>query len=393
MTYYIVNGMGNCTDSNLILPNEHNGKPVKAVAENAFRDYTGIQSLVLNDNLMSIGEYAFAGCTNLKSLTLNSELVSMEYSFDKCTALTEIHIPTFYIMKQEIVRNFPCKYDLYLNDSLVTEISEMNNGWWITMDSYFTNCKSLKRAVIRDSYVNPSKFSNCTSLTDVLITDYVERIGDNAFTDCPALTLYDNAYYLGDENNKYKWLISAKDWQVTDCTMHNDCKFIADKAFLNNNNNLKNITFSDNLKGISYLCFYECSSLTSVSMGAGVEVIGSGAFKNCTKLKDITFSDNITTICNQSFWGCHALTEIELPKKLTEIYEQAFIFCKNLKKVTIKNKPRRIGVQAFAFSALQSIEFAGTISQWNAIEKGNRWNEDTWFDSVVSCSDGTQSLH
>lgn len=44
--YYVVTGIGTCTDQDIILPNTYNGKPVKAIRQGAF-ERTEITSIVL----------------------------------------------------------------------------------------------------------------------------------------------------------------------------------------------------------------------------------------------------------------------------------------------------------------------------------------------------------
>ena len=388
MTYFVVNGIGTCTDTNIILPNEYNGKPIKAIANNAFENNTGLQSVVLNKNLTSIGQYAFRNCVNLKSLTLNEELTSMQSGvFNGCSSLTEIHITTFDIMSKDVVW-FPYEYDLYLNGSLVTEVGDETTP----SNSCFRNCKSIKRVTISDSWIRPAKFLNCTSLTSVSIMDSVEYISDEAFRNCPALTLYDNAYYLGDDNNKYKWLIEAKNTNITSCTIHNDCQFIANKAFFHCK--LKNITIPNKIAKISFMCFSGCDSLTSVTIGNGVYTIGQGAFHDCINLKNVLFSDKVTIIGDSSFKSCKSLKEVELPPYLREIDNFAFTFCKSLTKVKMKDNLKKIGKQAFAFcSSLYSIEYSGSILQWNTIKKSELWNQDVRpWDSFIYCTDGSISL-
>lgn len=65
---YCITGIGTCTDTELLLPGEYNGKPVTAIARNAFRDCAQLTTVVIPDNIVSIGAGAFSGCSNLQTI-------------------------------------------------------------------------------------------------------------------------------------------------------------------------------------------------------------------------------------------------------------------------------------------------------------------------------------
>ena len=91
-------------------------------------------------------------------------------------------------------------------------------------------------------------------------------------------------------------------------------------------------------------------NLASVTMGANVTEIGTGAFKNCTKLSDIIIQDgSITKIDADAFAGAAALKTIDLSEcKLVSIDTNAFANCKKLAAVKIDgNKLTKVGKNAF----------------------------------------------
>ena len=61
-----VNGIGDCTDVNIIIPREIDGMRVIQIKNNAFENNTDIKSVTLCFGL--IGEGAFAGCTSLEDI-------------------------------------------------------------------------------------------------------------------------------------------------------------------------------------------------------------------------------------------------------------------------------------------------------------------------------------
>ena len=156
-------------------------------------------------------------------------------------------------------------------------------------------------------------------------------------------------------------------------------------------------------------------SLASVVIPESVTEIGSEAFKGCKALASVVIPESVTEIGKAAFEGCNitelshpCLTikggvaikdgvaeycasqarEIVIPDGVTEIGGYAFKGCKSLASVVIPAGVTKIGGQAFyGCKALAAVEFGGTMAQWEAVEKGDRWHEDVPAKSV-KCADG-----
>ena len=74
---YTVTGCSKNYNGEIIIPQTYNGLPVTAINTDAFRDCTGITSVIISDSVTSIGGSAFRGCTNLKELYLPSNITSI----------------------------------------------------------------------------------------------------------------------------------------------------------------------------------------------------------------------------------------------------------------------------------------------------------------------------
>lgn len=88
---------------------------------------------------------------------------------------------------------------------------------------------------------------------------------------------------------------------------------------------------------------------TSFEIPAHVEVIGNGAFCNATSLTSVTIPAGVTGIGAEAFKGCKAITELKLPEALTVIGDGAFEMCSNLTTVNVPDSVTAIGEAAFAY--------------------------------------------
>lgn len=113
------------------------------------------------------------------------------------------------------------------------------------------------------------------------------------------------------------------------------------------------------------MTFYIPSSLKSVTVTGGN--ILYGAFYNCSSLTSITIPNSVTSIGDYAFYGCTGLTSVTIPNSVTSIGSNAFFNCTGLTKIT----------------------FTGTKAQWNAISKGSYWDYNVPSSCKIVCTDGT----
>ena len=89
--------------------------------------------------------------------------------------------------------------------------------------------------------------------------------------------------------------------------------------------NYNGITYS--VTSIGEQAFFDCKSLTSVTIPNSVTSIGNLAFVNCIGLTSITIPNSVTIIGPNAFIDCIGLTSITIPESVTSIDSYAFYGC------------------------------------------------------------------
>lgn len=122
-------------DREIVIPYQYDGKSVTTIADNAFKDCSGLTSITIPSSVTTIGDSAFINCSNLSQITIPDSVTEIgDGAFNYCTKLTGITIP-----------------------NSVTKIGD-------------------------------ATFYCCQQLTSIIIPDNVTKIGKGAFKGCKKLT-------------------------------------------------------------------------------------------------------------------------------------------------------------------------------------------------------------
>ena len=123
------------------------------------------------------------------------------------------------------------------------------------------------------------------------------------------------------------------------------------------------IKFDAPITSIGDHAFYECSSLTSVTIPDGVTSIGNHAFSRCTSLTSVAIGNSVTSIGGCAFYECSSLTSITIPDSVTSIGISTFSDCSSLTSITIPDSVTSIGISAFSdCSSLTSITIPNSVT-------------------------------
>ena len=111
---------------------------------------------------------------------------------------------------------------------------------------------------------------------------------------------------------------------------------------------LTKVTIPEGVTSIKDSTFWYCISLTEVNIPKSVETIGDEAFQFCDSLTEVTIPEGVTSIGVYAFQFCNSLTEVTIPEGVTSIGDGAFESCRSLTEVTISEGVTSIGETTFA---------------------------------------------
>lgn len=90
---------------------------------------------------------------------------------------------------------------------------------------------------------------------------------------------------------------------------------------------VKEVLIANGVTSIGVRAFWDCPSLTSITIPSSVTSIGDYAFWLCRSLSSITISEGVTSIGNSAFRNCSSLSSITIPKSVSSIESSAFSSC------------------------------------------------------------------
>ncbi len=246
---------------------------------------TFIESVIIGDEITSMGEEAFIDCNNITSVIWNAKNCN-SYNFG-----TQVESFTFGDDVEVIPDGLCSGMNKLTSLTIPDRVTSIGNR-------AFSGCKGLTSVTIPNSVTSMGgfAFAGCTGLTSIEIPNSVASIGNQAFRDCSSLT---------------------------------------------------SIEIPNSITSIGDWAFEDCTSLTSIKIPNSVTSIGTGAFSGCKSLTSIEIPNNITSIEYEAFKGCSSLTSVIIPNSVTSIDDNAFDGCSHLEEIEFGYSLETIGEEAF----------------------------------------------
>lgn len=291
-----------CTISSITV----NSEPELLISDYAFTGIVGLQSASLLGNIKSIGAKAFSGCDELTSVSLTNTIKEIRKDTFANTALKTLNFNGNLNDWLKVTLN-----DAVLADNNVTitfngnELTgnvtlSPNAGDGLTIGQYalqgLTKVTSFTLNDVKS--VGEYAFYGCAELTSVTFNSFATdavSIQRNAFDNCAKLQLqyseYDNGLYLGSNSNAHYLFVKPVNAEISQLNLHTDTKVIAANA----------------------LRYEEYTSLTSITLNEGLEVIGEGAFYGCNLVTELVLPDSTVYVGKGAFEGFSALKRLTTP--------------------------------------------------------------------------------
>ena len=284
----------------------------------AFRDCRALTSLTIPAGLSRVGQNAFSGCTGLEAVHVTD-----------LAAFCRINFPTH--------ESNPLAHAkaLYMNGELVTRLV-IPAGVTAIGDHAFRDCVSIRAVELPEglSTVGGRAFRGCTALESITIPASVTAIGDEAFFACTALTTLTFA-------------------EGSRCTGIGKAAFSGCTA-------LEALSLPAGIEALGSMAFGNCKRLSAITVDPGCAAYlssgnclierASGTLILGCAASVIPMDGSVTAIGERAFWECDTLTSVTVPREVTSVGAFAFLGCRALTTVTFAEGSlcTSIGTRAFS---------------------------------------------
>ena len=323
--------VGNCFDTEIIIPSFIEGKKVTRILKNAFLECDGITSITFGKNIKIVEDYAISYCKNLKKIVVSDSLEYFEPMYLVDCALTDLKVENdfVYIGSHSNERFILLKHTNF--DSETIKLHE-DIRW---LSAYAFQQHKFKTILLNNGLKKIGRwcFNNSDNVVSLNIPMTVELIDEYAFYECSNLSdININSDAKLKEIGK---LAFSKCVSLESISLPINLEKLGERCF-QDCSGLKNVQDFGKIREIPDYCFNECISLSKIGSIEQVEIIGTRAFFNCKSLKSINIKDNICKIGGQAFSNSGLEGEIELTVNEIELGEGVFSSCENISKVIVK---------------------------------------------------------
>ena len=389
------------------------GENVKIIPNYAFYDCSSITgTLTIPGAVTSIGNEAFRYCSSLNAVNFNAtDCTTMGsqyfYVFSGCTAFTTLNIGNNVTRIPDYA---------FSGCSSITGTLTIPDAVTSIGSQAFMDCSITKLTIGNNvKTIGSWAFSGCSSITGTLtIPDAVNSIGIGAFNDCSSIT---GTLTIPNAITTIEVRTFEDCGSITGLTIGNAVTTIGWGAFKNCSNITGPLTIPDLVieigGNLASGAFYNCSSITELTIGNAVTTIGWSAFENCSGITGtLTIPSSVKTIeswafancsnvntvnfnathcttmgsASTVFDGCTAFTTLNIGNNVTNLPDDAFYKCSSIKSITsFPTVPPTVYFYTFSYVS-KSIPVYVPCASLNAYKSAPYWSDFTNYIAIEAPS-------
>ncbi|MEE1047729.1 MAG: leucine-rich repeat domain-containing protein [Clostridia bacterium] len=302
---------------------------VNRIEGSAFSGCKELESIIIPNSVTYIGGYAFHNCYKLNDIIVPNSVVSIgKYAFIGCSSLREITLPFIGSQRGNSGTENSVFVYIFGERSHIPETLKKVTITDETVVSYraFYNCSSLTDIVLTDGVtsIEEDAFYNCSGLTRITVPNSVISIGNNAFRRCSSLEEITLPFIgsqrgnSGTEDAVFGYIfgytgLETEDGTIPQCFTENVCKYYYIP------NTLKKVIITDETM-VGYGAFYGCSNMSDVVILGDVKAIASNAFANHFNFLNVVVADKDVKFGNSVFYNTDFATLYGYANSASEVY-------------------------------------------------------------------------
>ena len=377
------------SDFDVVIPDTINGLPVTTIGSDAFFQSENLTSVEIGTNVTTLAQNAFFQCFTLASVTIPASVTNIGLGpFFDCQSLTTISVSAsnlFYVSTNQLLFNKTQTYLIqfpggiggtYTLPAAVTNVGEAFIGNTLTAIS--NNPANLIYSTTNGVLFNKNKTQ---------LISYPGALG-GSYTNPSSVTIIVSGAFEYSANVSSIMIGSTVtnigDVAFYDCASLTGITVSSANLFYSSTNGVlfdkkKSVLIQYPIAiGGSYIipntvtnlaegAFGDDLNLTDVVIPNSVTNIGFETFYNCPSLANVTFGNHVATIAADAFFLDTSLTDLIFPASVTSIGQEAFGGCENLSSVCFEGKPPADGGSIFLFDDdLTSILFISGTPGWGS---------------------------
>lgn len=344
------------------------------IGNSAFNN-SGLTGIIeLPETLRNVGDNAFSENEFLQGVVIKSkDILFGNYAFSDCPSLVSFSLPD-------------------------------GAKVWVSSKGLFQFCENLNNINVTQIFgttIPDAAFRGCESLSNIIVTKKVRKIGDFAFYNCVELRDFDftKVEKLGENSFSHSRLkgdivftkhldcvpkecfmecghIAGVDFKGGCGEFKEDCFSVAESGGNEEGDWLGYIKVNGEVKSFGDGCFCGQEGLHTLEFDDCVTSVGNYAFDACLGLKDLGSIKTVNCIGDSAFRGT-GLTSVDLTILGSNIGEECFTDCNELAKVKLKSD--YIGANMFA-----SCKAYGMTVEWESVGEFSEIQDGAFLCSNLS---------